>query len=101
MLFCRAYPPEYGRAVSAAHAECPNPSIPVPSASDDVGQPTDRELFETMLQNPDVDLWLDADFYSLARYLRKNKHLCLPDSWRDTVDKAMALLKRASCNTTR
>ena len=44
---------------------------------------TDLELFQSM---PLGDLWEDASIASVYVYLRRNKHLVIPNSWEQVID---------------
>ena len=83
----RTYPPEFGRALANSY-DVSSSSLqtasnrPVKLPSDSAGL-SDRELFDAM---PDDDHWHDAELLSAILYLRGNKHLVMPDSWRASVD---------------
>ena len=48
----------------------------------DTKQLSDRELWASMETG---DLWLDAKLHEVWFYLYSNRHLCIPESWQNTM----------------
>ena len=56
------------------------------------GLDTDREIFAALLvHGPEAD---PAELWPVLLYLRGNRHLSIPDSWYDTVTRAIKLCQQ-------
>ena len=90
----RTYPPAFGTALansydlsSSSLQTVSNSPVKLPA---DANGLTDRELFDAMPH--DDDHWHDAELLSAILYLRGNKHLVMPESWRASVDGCIAAM---------